>query len=61
MMKELNRYKVGKLYIGSDDWYEFVVVDAYNEQEACNRAAGYLKPNYMQTLKCVKLKMAEKD
>lgn len=47
------QFKIGKVYIGSRDPFEVVTINAPDVQTALNLAAGYLKPNHMQTLTVV--------
>lgn len=43
-------FKIGKVYIGSSDPFEIIKINAPDVKTALNLAAGYLRPNHLQTL-----------
>ena len=43
-------FKIGKMYWGATDPFEVMKINAPDVKTALNLAAGYLKPNHMQTL-----------
>lgn len=52
-MREQFKYRIGKVYWGSQDPFEVVTVWASSTQEALNLAANWLRPNHLQTLTVV--------
>ncbi len=44
------KFKIGKVYRGSTDPFEVIKINAPDVKTALNLAAGYLRPNHMQTL-----------
>jgi hypothetical protein len=47
---KLPKFKIGLVYIGSKEAFKSIVIEAKDLKTAFNLAAGYLKPNHMQTL-----------
>ena len=47
---KLPKFKIGLVYFGSKEAFETITVEAKDLKTAFNLAAGYLKPNHMQTL-----------
>ena len=47
---ESYEFKIGKMYWGAKDPFEVMKINAPDVKTALNLAAGYLKPNHMQTL-----------
>ena len=44
------QFKIGKVYFGSTDPFEVITINAPDVKTALNIAAGYIKPNHLQTL-----------
>lgn len=44
------QFTIGKQYWGASDPFEIIKIDAPDVKTALNLAAGYLRPNHMQTL-----------